>query len=102
MVPAPGQYSWSSHLANAHGHDDPRLSQHPILASLADTREARQQCYRALFDEVLDETQVQDIRTYLQQQRAWGSARFQAVIEAQLGRCATVWPAHRPIVRKAL
>ena len=102
MVASPDQYPWSSHRANAHGHDDPRLSLHPILASLADTREAGQRCYRALFDEVLDETQQQEIRTYLQQQRALGSARFQAAIAAQLGRCATVRPAHRPIVQKAI
>ena len=102
MVAAPDQYLWSSHLANAHRHDDPRLSLHPTLASLASTRELRQRYYQALFDEVLDETQMQEIRTYLQQQRALGSARFQAAIEAQLGRCVTVRPAHRPIVQKAL
>ena len=100
MVAAPDQYPWSSHLANAHGHDDPRLSLHPVLASLASTREVRQRYYQALFDEVLDEAQMQEIRNYLQQQRALGSTRFQADIEAQLGRCATVRPAHRPIAKR--
>jgi putative transposase len=45
---------------------------------------------------VLDAFDVERIRAYLQQQRAKGSPRFQAAIEVQLGRCATVRPTYRP------
>ena len=100
MVATPGEYRWSSYHANAHGASDPLVSSHPEYLRLGHEPAARQQVYRTLFDEVLTPERVAEIRTYLQQQRALGSERFQRQVEAMLGRCAKVRPAHRPAAEK--
>ena len=100
MVPAPGGYRWSSYHANAHGADDPVVTPHREYLRLGSETASRQQAYQTLFDDVLAPERVADIRAYLQQQRALGSQRFQQQIEAMLGRCAQVRPAHRPASEK--
>jgi putative transposase len=52
--------------------------------------------YRQLFKEVWGDDRLAEIRTYVQQQRALGTPRFQREIEAMIGRCASVRAAHRP------
>jgi hypothetical protein len=52
--------------------------------------------YQELVADAVSEKQLTEIRAYLQQQRALGSDRFQAMIEVELGRCTRVRPAHRP------
>jgi len=44
-----------------------------------------QQAYRQLVADALSEDELSEIRAYVQQQRALGSNRFQAMIEAELG-----------------
>ncbi len=56
--------------------------------------------YRALFNEVLPQQQIEEIRAYMQQQRALGNDRFQFAVERKLCRCASVRPAHRPAAQK--
>ena len=56
----------------------------------------RRLAYRALFDQVLGNDDINDIRAYIQQQRALGNDRFREMVERKLGRCASVRPAHRP------
>lgn len=102
MVAAPDAYRWSSYNALALGAPDALVTPHVVYRSLADTNEERCARYQALVAEVLDKTEVERIRAYLQQQRALGPGRFQRAIEAQLGRCATVRPAYRPKLEKAL
>jgi putative transposase len=97
MVATPGEYRWSSYHANADGGDDPVVRHHPEYLGLGSIPVARQQAYRALFDEVLTTERIAEIRAYLQQQRALGSQHFQQQVEAMLGRCAQVRPAHRPV-----
>jgi len=46
--------------------------------------------------------QIDEIRAYIQQQRALGTDRFQLAVEHKLGRCASIKPAHRPPAEKAL
>lgn len=46
--------------------------------------------------QVLSNDDINDIRAYIQQQRALGNDRFRELVERKLGRCASVWPAHRP------
>lgn len=43
--------------------------------------------YRQLVAETLNDEELAGIRVYVQQQRALGCNRFQAMIEADLGRC---------------
>ncbi len=102
MVATPADYPWSSHRANTLDLEDARLTAHPVLLGLAALPEQRRAAYLALFAEVLEAQHILELRAYLQQQRAFGSDRFQAAIEAQLGRCAQVRPAHRPVKKKLL
>ena len=96
MVAQPSEFAWSSHAANAHGHQNSTLRPHPAYQSLGSCAAERQSAYRALFDQVLGNDDINDIRAYIQQQRALGNDRFRAMLERKLGRCASVRPAHRP------
>jgi putative transposase len=102
MVAHPADFDWSSHAANTEGKDDPLLRPHPCYLALGATSDQRQSVYRAFFDDILPQQQIDGIRAYVQQQRALGSDRFQAAIERKLGRCASVRAAHRPPAKKAL
>lgn len=100
MVPTPGEYRWSSYHVNARGMGDPAVSPHLEYLRLGPDAASRQLAYQMLFDEVLTHERITEIRAYLQQQRALGSLRFQHQVEAMLGRCAQVRPAHRPFAEK--
>ncbi|MDE1894659.1 MAG: transposase [Pseudomonadota bacterium] len=96
MVAAPGDYAWSSYRANAEGRADRLVCPHDEYARLGATVDERCAAYRALFLEAIGEDRMSEIRAYVQQQRAVGSSRFQAAIEAELKRVATVRPRGRP------
>jgi putative transposase len=96
MVAAPSEHVWSSYRANADGFDDPLIRPHPAYLALGKDKAERCDVYRSLFAEALGPDELDEIRIYVQQQRALGSSRFQAMIEAELGRYAAVRPAHRP------
>ena len=96
MVATPEDYEWSSHRSNALGLEDPLLTPHSTYTALSAKPKQRQCQYRALFDGVLTGRQIEEIRTYLQQQRALGSEEFQQAVAVRLARCATTRPAHRP------
>lgn len=96
MVTEARDYPWSSHLANAFGVHDPVLTPHACYVLLGGANAPRRAAYRALLDDAVDEVRMAEIRAYLQQGKALGSVRFQAKIEAALGRCMTIRPAHRP------
>jgi putative transposase len=92
MVEVPGDYAWSSYRANAQGRADRLVSPHDEYARLGTTVDERCAAYRALFLEAIGEDRMSEIRAYVQQQRALGASRFQAVIEAELKCVATVRP----------
>lgn len=96
MVDSPAAYRWSSHHRNARGEDDPLLTAHRSYNALGNTPHERQRAYRDLFLDALSEDRLQEIRAYLQQQRVLGTPRFQAHIEAMLGRRASIRPQGRP------
>ena len=96
MVECPTAHVWSSHAANIGMQPDPMVSPHPAYVALGQDRASRQAAYSALFDECMTDDVVEEIRIYLQQQRALGSSAFQRRVEAQLQRYASVRPAHRP------
>jgi len=64
--------------------------------ALGSTPIARCNAYLALFKDTISEDRLAEIRAYIQQQRALGTPRFQAVIEAELARIASVRPRGRP------
>lgn len=101
MVAAPEDHRWSSYHANAHGECNSLVRPHAAYLALGSSSEERLVNYRQLVAEALSEDDLHEIRAYMQQQRAFGNDRFQTMIEAELGRCARVRPAHRPAAAKA-
>ena len=92
----PADYPWSSHRANAGSAYDPLLSPHACYLALGSDRASRAAAYRNMFDERLPDDMVGEIQCYLRQQRALGSDRFRAWVEARAGRFATARPPGRP------
>ena len=53
--------------------------------------------YQTIVREVLPDDTMQEIRLYLQQQRALGKDEFRSMVEAKTARFAGTRPAHRPV-----
>ena len=96
MTQDPADYPWSSYHHNAMGQPTPLITPHQQYMLLATTPAARQTVYRALVHEHVEEKQLDDLRQHTQQQRAWGSERFQQQIEALTQRSVSVRPRGRP------
>lgn len=96
MVSDPGEYRWSSHVANARGRHDRLVTMHPIFRQIAVDPVERCRVYRELVMQDLDPEMLAAIRLYVQRQRALGSDRFQRAIEQQLGRRAGLGRPGRP------
>lgn len=96
IAPEPAEYPWSSHRANACGKLDPLLRPHACYLALGADDSSRAAAYRRLFDRALPALVVTDIRNYLQQEKALGSDRFRAWVEARTGRFSTARPPGRP------
>lgn len=92
----PAAYRWSSCAANLGQRDGSGLQPHACWLALGHNPSARASAYRALLDEALTDEVIDEIRAYLQQQRALGHRAFKAMVEAKTRRFASVRPAHRP------
>jgi putative transposase len=92
----PSVYPWSSYRCNALGDIDALISPHAQYLSLGWDDEERLQAYRDLFADDIGRANLEEIRTYVQQQRVLGSSAFQMQVEARLGRYAKARPPHRP------
>lgn len=89
-------FRWSSCAALCGQRDDTLLALHPAQRALGASRIERGSAYRNLLDEAVSDEELQSIRTYLQQQRAWGRDDFRSMVEAKTRRFAGIRPAHRP------
>ena len=102
MVDDPAHYRWSGYRHHALGRPDPRITPHPLYASIASTTsttstdEARQTAYRALFRTALDDEPIDDIRLALNQNQPLGNNRFHGQIEKKLGDRREARPRGRP------
>ena len=96
MVSKPQDFRWTSFHANAMGKANPMLTPHDQYRRLGRTDAERRQAYRALFRAHLDEAVVEEIRSATNGNYALGDKRFQAQIEAALGRRAIRGVAGRP------
>ena len=96
MVSKPAEYRWSSYHCNALNEPDRLIQLHPQYLALGRSDTDRHEVYRSLFTHELSDELIAEIRSYVQQQKVLGSARFQSQIEAILGRHVQVRPAHRP------
>jgi len=86
MVNRPEDYPWSSYGANALGHPSPLVTPHPLYLSLGADVAQRQEAYRQLFDEALDEPTLTQIRETAKGGFVLGHPRFQQQIAAMLDR----------------
>lgn len=98
MVERPEQHRWSSVHANLGLIDDPLVTPHLAFAALGASPLARAAAWRDLLSQDTDPHDLAGIRGHLQQERALGDARFQAMVEKTLGRAARTRPRGRPKV----
>jgi putative transposase len=96
MVRHPRDYRWSSYSANADGKTDRLLTPHEQYLRLGRSDTVRRESYRALIKAHLDAPLVDQIRQATNGNHALGSVRFQAEIEAALGRRAKRGSPGRP------
>ena len=89
MVAHPVEYSWSSYQYNAIGKPIELITPHFLYQGLAKTEKTRQKRYAALFDKIIPDYTLEEIRSSIN--RAWvlGDERFKRQIEEQTGRRAS-------------
>ena len=97
MVARPHDHPRSSYAANADGRVDSLLTPHPEYLALGSDPMARALAYNAVFAEALPDALVNEIRSYLRQQKVLGTDRFRAWVEARTGRFAAMRPVGRPL-----
>jgi len=95
MTDDPATFPWSSCAAHC-GGDDALVHDHRAYLALGASPAERGDAYRALLQESISEDTLQEIRTYLNQQRALGRDDFQSMVEAKTRRFAGIRPPHRP------
>ena len=96
LCPDPAHYRWSSYRANALGETMPLLTPHPLYATLGPDDSRRQGAYRELFDQVLSDKTITDIRLALKQTQPLGNSRFFDTIEQATGQRREAKPRGRP------
>jgi putative transposase len=96
MTARPEDHAWSSVHANLGLRFDSLVTPHACYLALGDNPEVRRSTYREWLLAGEDPEQTGNIRSHLAQERAYGDARFQAMIEKTFNRTATVRPRGRP------
>lgn len=87
MVDASGQYKWSSYRSNALGNMAYGLiTPHEIYLRLGGSEALRQESYKALFDNHIDNSIIDDIRENTQKCTIIGNSHFQDEIKVMLKR----------------
>ena len=89
MVAHPAEYPWSSYQYNALGKPVELITPHFLYQGLAKTDKTRQKRYTALFDKIIPDYTLEEIRNSIN--RAWvlGDGQFKRQIEKQTGRRAS-------------
>ncbi|MDH3401766.1 MAG: transposase [Chromatiales bacterium] len=85
MVTLPGEYPWSSFRTNALGRPDRRITPHLSWMRLGENSKQRQQTYKALVEEAMDQPTIETIRRAVRKGLPTGNKMFQAEIEQALG-----------------
>jgi putative transposase len=97
LAERPEQHRWSSIHANLGLIADPLVTPHARFLALGPNRAARAAAYGELLKQGIDRADIGGIRAYLQQERALGDHRFQAMLEQSLGRPVRIRPRGRPL-----
>jgi putative transposase len=101
MVRAPEDYDWSSVHVNLGRRFDSLITPHACFTGLGENPASRAATYHKWLHACDDEVELQSIRAHSAQQRAYGDARFQAMVERTLNRPATLRRSGRPAARGA-
>jgi putative transposase len=96
ICPDPAHYRWSSYRVNALGETTPLLTPHPLYATLGPDDSRRQAAYRELFNQVLSDKTITDIRLALNQTQPLGNSCFFDAIEQATGQRREAKPRGRP------
>jgi putative transposase len=96
LAAKPEHYPWSSIHHHLGLRSDPLVTPHPSFLALATEPRQRIEAYRQLLDDSLPDEELTAIRQYMRQERAFGSPRFQLMVEASLGQVASTRPRGRP------
>jgi putative transposase len=96
MVAAPEHYRWSSVHANLALRSDALVTPHASFLAMGEDAATRAAAYRQWLTEGVNEQDLASIRLHLQQERAYGDRKFQAMVEKTLNRPATCKPNGRP------
>ena len=96
MVAAPEDYRWSSVHASLGEAADSIVTPHPDFLRSGANREQRGASHQQWLYEGINVDDLQNIRAHLQQERALGSPRFQAMVEKALHRPVTLRARGRP------
>jgi len=96
MVAAPGDYPYSSYAHYAAGFADALITAHACYLDLAVDPKSRQQAYRRLFHNVIDEEVLARIRKSTNACGVIGDNRFKDQIETMLGRAVPTGKRGRP------
>jgi putative transposase len=84
MVQRPGEYPWSSFRCNALGEPDSLITPHECWLQLGGTSTDRKRTYLSLFDDVLEQQKINDIRYGIGKGLPTGSETFKSEIERAL------------------
>lgn len=96
MTAAAEDYRWSSARGNLGIWQDPLLTPHSVFMAFTVDSSQGPEIYSQWLSQGTNEEQLLVIRSYMAQERAIGSCRFQAMVEQTLGRTATWQPRGRP------
>jgi putative transposase len=96
MVAAPEHYRWSSVHASLATAIDPIVTPHAVYLASDSDPARRGELFREWLRQGISDDDFCAIRMHLQQERALGNPRFQAMVEKTLNRPAAVRSRGRP------
>lgn len=86
LAAAPEAYRWSSYHGNAMGAADPLIEPHPLFLRLGAGASERRAAYRALFEDGVNEVNLEAIRRAWRSGTPLGDERFRDRIGAAVGQ----------------
>ncbi len=86
MVSHPSMYKWSSYMFNANGEPNRFITPHETYNRLGLSNKSRRYAYASLFDNVLDNADIQVVRDAVRFSMPTGDNHFKQQIEHALNR----------------
>lgn len=96
MVAHPASYQWSSYRRNALGERDALVTPHELYSRLGEDPNSRECAYRALFDDALTLSTIDEVRRATNGNLALGTKNFTDEMASILGRPLTRQLGGRP------